>query len=73
MFTPSKNSDYWFQEKQSDFEKSELSLTYSHPNETLINNQDQHSQTEYNETSWAESPNENDSEDTERNKPSAFP
>ena len=42
-------------------------------NETLINNQDQHSQIENGETPVAEYPNENDSEDTETNKMSTIP
>ena len=42
-------------------------------NETLINNQDPHSQIENDETSEAEYSNENDSEDTETNKASTIP
>ena len=41
-------------------------------NETLINNQDSHSQIENDETPEAEYPNENDSEDTETNKTSTI-
>ena len=40
-------------------------------NETLINNQDPHSQIENDETPEAEYPNGNDSEDTETKKTSA--
>ena len=42
-------------------------------NETLINNQDPHSQIENDETSEAGYSNENDSEDTETNKASTIP
>ena len=46
---------------------------YSNFNETLINNQDPHSQSENNERPGAEYSNENDSEDTETNKTSTIP
>ena len=42
-------------------------------NETLINNQNPHSQIENDETPEAEYPNENDSEDIETNKTSIIP
>ena len=41
-------------------------------NESLINNQDSHSQIENDETPEAEYPNENDSEDTETNRTSTI-
>ena len=41
--------------------------------ETLINNQDTHSQIENDEIPGAEYPNDNDSEDTEINKTSTIP
>ena len=41
--------------------------------DTLIKNQDPHSQIENDETPEAEYPNENDSEDTETNKMSTIP
>ena len=46
---------------------------YSGLNETLINNQEPHSQIENDEISGAEFPNDNDSEGTEINKISAVP
>ena len=46
---------------------------YSQLNESLINNQDPHSQIENVEIPGAEYPNSNDSEDTETNKTSTIP
>ena len=45
---------------------------YSRLNETLINNQDLHSQIENDEIPGAEYPNDNDSEDIETNKTSTI-
>ena len=45
---------------------------HSRLNETLINNQDPHSQIENNEIPGTEYPNDNDSEDTETNKTSTI-
>ena len=46
---------------------------YSRLNETLVNNQNPHSQIENDEIPGAEYPNDNDSEDTETNKTSTTP
>ena len=46
---------------------------YSRLNETLINSQDPHSQTENDETPGAEYHNNNNLEDTETNKTSTIP
>ena len=46
---------------------------YSRLNETLVNNQNPHSQIENDEIPGAEYPNDNDSEDTETNKTSTIP
>ena len=46
---------------------------YSRLSETLIKNQDPHSQIKNNEIPWVEHPNDNDSEGTETNKTSAIP
>ena len=46
---------------------------YSWLNETLIDNQDPHSQIENDEIPGGEYPNDNDSEDTKTNKTSTIP
>ena len=46
---------------------------YSWLNETLIDNQDPHSQIENDEIPRGEYPNDNDSEDTKTNKTSTIP
>ena len=48
-------------------------MVYSRLSETLIENQDPHSQIKNNEIPGAEYPNDNDSEDIETNKTSTIP